>query len=64
LVIALSAITILGLVALVTEAGRVAEESLRLRREVSFFSDLRPALIELRGELRQTGEAWERLGHR
>jgi hypothetical protein len=63
-VITVSVVSVILLVALIVEVGRVAEESLRLRREVAFFSDLRPALAELRNDLRITGETWERLGRR
>jgi hypothetical protein len=63
-VIAVSVVAIVAAVTLFVLIGRVAEEALRLRREAAFFSDLRPALVELRSELRGMSETWRRVGRR
>lgn len=62
--IAASAMGVLATVWLLILIGRVSEEALRLRREAAVFSDLRPALVELRTELRTTSEAWRALRRR
>ena len=45
-----AAIAMLAVLPVVLVARRVASEMLELRRDVQRFSDLRPALIELRSE--------------
>lgn len=43
-----AAIAVLGLVPIVVAARRITRESLALRRDLVRFSELRPALLELR----------------
>lgn len=63
-VIAASIVAILTTVWLLVLIGRVSEEVLRLRREAGALSDLRPALVALRTDVRTTSEAWRALGRR
>ena len=57
-------ITLAGLLPIAVFLRRVNHEAGLLRDSVSRFGDLRPALVELRGEVRSTRDAWERLGRR
>ena len=57
-------ITLAGLVPIAVFLRRASDEASLLQDSVSRFGDLRPALVELRSELRSTRDAWEQLGRR
>ena len=57
-------ITMAGLLPIAVFLRRVSNEANLLQDSVSRFGDLRPALVELRSEVRSTRDAWEHLGRR
>jgi hypothetical protein len=57
-------ITMAGLVPIAVFMRRVSDEARLLQDSVSRYGDLRPALVELRTEIRGTRDAWEHLGRR
>ena len=57
-------ITMAGLLPIAVFMRRATNEARLLQDSVSRFGDLRPALVEVRSELRATRDAWEQLGRR
>lgn len=57
-------ITMAGLLPIAIFMRRAGNEARLLQDSVSRFGDLRPALVELRSELRAGRDAWEHLGRR
>lgn len=57
-------ITMAGLLPIAIFMRKATDEARRLQDSVSRFGDLRPALVELRTEVRSTRDAWSRLGRR
>ena len=57
-------ITMAGLLPIAIFMRRVTEEARLLQDSMGRFGDLRPALVELRTDVRRTRDAWEQLGRR
>lgn len=57
-------ITLAGLLPIAYFMRRATDEARMLQDSVSRFGDLRPALVELRSEVRSTRDAWSQLGRR
>lgn len=57
-------ITMAGLLPIAYFTKKATDEARRLQDSVSRFGDLRPALVELRTEVRSTRDAWGQLGRR
>jgi hypothetical protein len=57
-------ITMAGLVPIAVFLRRLNDEAGRLQDSVARFGDLRPALVELRTDLRRSRDVWEQLGRR
>ena len=57
-------ITMAGLLPIAFFMRRATDEARMLQDSVSRFGDLRPALVELRTEVRSTRDAWSQLGRR
>ena len=57
-------ITMAGLLPIAVFMRRATDEARMLQDSVSRFGDLRPALIELRTEVRSSRDAWSQLGRR
>ena len=57
-------ITMAGLLPIAIFMRRATEEARLLQDSMSRFGDLRPALVELRSDIRSTRDAWSQLGRR
>ena len=57
-------VTMAGLLPIAVFMRRATNEARLLQDSVARFGDLRPALVEVRSELRATRDAWEQLGRR
>ena len=57
-------VTLAGLLPIAVFMRRATEEARLLQDSVSRFGDLRPALVELRSDIRTTRDAWGQLGRR